>query len=69
MPDGASAESQLPEAGGISGGGPFPTAVGANFDNLLIALGVPAASNAGQAAYGVLPPNYPTSWSAATAPS
>ncbi len=69
MPDGSSAESQLPVAGGISGGGPFPTAVGVNFDNLLIALGVPAASNAGQAAYGLLPPNYPTSWTAATAPS
>lgn len=62
MPDGASAESQLPEAGGISGGGPFPTAVGVNYDELLIALGVPAASNSGQAPYGVLPSNYPTSW-------
>jgi murein DD-endopeptidase MepM/ murein hydrolase activator NlpD len=27
-PDGASAESQLPAAGGISGGGPFPTMIG-----------------------------------------
>ncbi len=69
MPDGSSAESQLPVAGGISGGGPFPAAVGVNFDNLLIALGVPPANNAGQAAYGVLPSNYPVSWSAATAPS
>lgn len=69
MPDGSSAESQLPVAGGVSGGGPFPTAVGVNFDNLLIALGVPPGYGSGQAAYGVLPPNYPTTWSAATAPS
>ena len=62
MPDGSSAESQLAAAGGISGGGPFPTIVGANFDQLLVALGVPAAQNAGQAGYGVLPSNYPTSW-------
>ena len=69
QPDGSSAESQLPVAGGISGAGPFPSAVGVNFDNLLEALGVPPANNAGQAPYGVLPPNYPTTWSAATAPS
>jgi hypothetical protein len=62
MPDSSSAESQLPAAGGISGGGPFPTAVGVNFDALLQALGVPAAPNAGQSAYGLLPPGYPTSW-------
>ena len=49
--------------GGISGGGPFPTVVGVNFDALLQALGVPAAPNAGQSAFGLLPPNYPTSWS------
>jgi hypothetical protein len=63
MPNSASAESQLPEAGGISGGGPFPTQVGVNFDDLLQALGVPAAPNAGQSAFGLLPSNYPTSWS------
>lgn len=63
MPDSSSAESQLAVAGGISGGGPFPTAVGVNFDDLLQALGVPAAPNAGQSAYGLLPPDYPTSWS------
>jgi len=68
MPDGASAESQLPEAGGISGGGPFPTMVGLNFEALLQALGVPAAPNAGQAGNGTLPSNYPTDWTAATKP-
>jgi hypothetical protein len=58
------AESQLAVAGGIGGSGPFPTMVGANFDQLLVALGVPAAPNAGQAAYGALPSAYPTRWSA-----
>jgi hypothetical protein len=62
MPDSASAESQLPEAGGIGGAGPFPTKVGVSFDALLQALGVPAAPNAGQAAYGVLPASYLASW-------
>jgi murein DD-endopeptidase MepM/ murein hydrolase activator NlpD len=62
MPNGASAESQLAEAGGISGYGPFPTKVGLNFEELLQSVGVPAANNAAQTAYGVLPPNYPTSW-------
>jgi murein DD-endopeptidase MepM/ murein hydrolase activator NlpD len=60
--DGESAESQTPQAGGISGGGPFPTAVGNNFDELLQALGVPAAANFGQAPFGTLPAGYPTSW-------
>lgn len=66
MPDGASAESQLPVAGGISGAGPFPTWVGVNFDQLLQALGAPPASNAGQSPFGLLPSNYPTSWSGLT---
>jgi hypothetical protein len=59
---GVSAESELPEAGGIAGGGPFPTRIGDNFDQLLQLLGVPAAPNAAQAPFGVLPANYPTSW-------
>jgi hypothetical protein len=62
MPDSASAESQLPEAGGISGGGPFPTMIGLNFEELLQTLGVPASNNSGQAGFGILPAGYPTSW-------
>ncbi|MGH3300146.1 MAG: hypothetical protein ACRDOK_00460 [Streptosporangiaceae bacterium] len=62
MPDGSSAESQLAAAGGIGGNGPFPTEVGLSFDALLVALGVPAASNAGQAGYGLLPSNIPAEW-------
>jgi murein DD-endopeptidase MepM/ murein hydrolase activator NlpD len=62
QPTGVSAESELPEAGGIGGAGPFPTRVGLNFDQLLVLLGVPAAPNAGQTAYGLLPANYPTVW-------
>ncbi len=62
MPDGASAESQLPEAGGVGGGGPFPTRVGVSFDNLLVAVGVAPAPNAGEAPFGVLPSNIPNGW-------
>jgi hypothetical protein len=56
---GASAESQLPEAGAIGGGGPFPTAVGVNFDELLVSLGAPIAPNRYQLASGLLPSQYP----------
>jgi hypothetical protein len=59
MPDSASAESELPEAGGIGGGGPFPTMVGLSFENVLLGLGVPASSDAGSSGYGTLPPGYP----------
>jgi murein DD-endopeptidase MepM/ murein hydrolase activator NlpD len=62
QPTGVSAESELPEAGGIGGGGPFPTMVGLNFDQLLQLLGAPAAPNVGDAAYGTLPANYPARW-------
>jgi hypothetical protein len=65
QPDGSSAESQLAAAGAISGGGPFPTRVGLNFDELLQALGVAGGSNAAQAASGILPPDYRPEWSAA----
>jgi len=68
QPDGSSAESQLPEAGGISGGGPFPTKVGLNFDALLQALGVPAGPNSTDAPNGTLPQNYPTNWAAVARP-
>jgi hypothetical protein len=64
--DGSTAESQMPEAGGINGGGPFPTEVGLNFDALLQTLGVPAAPNVGDSPGGTLPSNYPTNWTAAT---
>jgi hypothetical protein len=50
------AEAASPEAGGV---GPFPTAIGVNFDELLQSLGVPAAPNFGQPASGYVPANYP----------
>lgn len=56
---GLSAESQLPEAGSIGGGGPFPTRIGLNFEELLQSLGVPAAPDRNQSPYGLLPANYP----------
>jgi len=62
QPTGVSAESELPEAGGIGGAGPFPTMVGVNFDQLLQLLGVPAAPNATDPAYGVLPASYLARW-------
>ena len=64
-PDGLSAESQLPEAGGIGGYGPFPTMIGLNFDELLQSLGVPAAPNSTQPGYGLLPANYPATGTSA----
>ena len=64
MADSSSAESQLPAAGGISGNGPFPTAVGINFEHLLEALGVPESPFDGSATpYGVVPSGYPASYS------
>jgi hypothetical protein len=61
-------ESQAPEAGSIGAGGPFPTIVGLNFDELLQALGAPAAPNAGETGSGALPQGYPANWSAAVKP-
>jgi murein DD-endopeptidase MepM/ murein hydrolase activator NlpD len=58
MPDGASAESEMAAAGGISGGGPFPTMIGLSFNSLLTSLGVPAGSG-GKSGYGLLPAGYP----------
>jgi hypothetical protein len=57
MPDGASAESELPAAGGISGGGPFPTMIGLSFEGQ--SLGVSAGNNSSGSGFGVLPPSYP----------
>jgi hypothetical protein len=68
MPDGSSAESQLGEAGGISGGGPFPTEIGLNFEALLRTLGVPASLYMSGSPSGILPSRYPTNWTAATKP-
>jgi hypothetical protein len=62
QPTGVSAESELPEAGGIGASGPYPTRVGVDFDELLQALGVPAAPTPLEPAYGVLPASYPASW-------
>jgi hypothetical protein len=65
MPNGFTAESQLAEAGGISGAGPFPTTVGLNFEQLLQALGVPAANNRCDSPSGLLPAQYPSNWAGA----
>jgi hypothetical protein len=62
QPTGVSAESQLPEAGAIAGLGPFPTRIGVNFDELLQSLGVSAAPNRAQPAFGLLPAGYPANW-------
>ena len=56
---GLSAESQVPEAGGVGGNGPFPTRIGLNFEELLQSVGVPAAPNRTQSPYGLLPASYP----------
>ncbi|HET9896034.1 MAG TPA: hypothetical protein VFQ44_13990 [Streptosporangiaceae bacterium] len=61
MPDGSSAESQLPVAGGISGGGPFPTVIGLNFEEMLQKLGVATAPNRFISPSGLLPAGY-ASW-------
>jgi murein DD-endopeptidase MepM/ murein hydrolase activator NlpD len=65
MPDSASSESELPEAGGLGGLGPFPTAIGVNFEYLLQALGVPAARYSGQRTFGLVPPRYQIDWAKA----
>jgi hypothetical protein len=65
MASGSTAESQLAEAGGISGAGPFPTDVGLNFEELLQATGVPAANNRYDSPSGLLPSQYPADWATA----
>ncbi len=65
MLDSASSESELPEAGGIGGAGPFPTTIGMNFESLLRALGVPASPNIGDPTSGVAPSRYQIDWAKA----
>ena len=65
MLDSASSESELAEAGGIGGAGPFPTAIGMNFEYLLRALGVPAANNLGEPTSGLVPSRYQIDWAKA----
>ena len=65
MLDSGSAESQLPEAGGIGGQGPFPTAIGMNFEELLRALGVVGAPNSGDTTAGIVPSRYQIDWAKA----
>ena len=65
MANGFTAESQLSEAGGISGSGPFPTKVGLNFEELLQALGVPPGNNFGDSPAGLLPSRFPADWATA----
>jgi murein DD-endopeptidase MepM/ murein hydrolase activator NlpD len=65
MLDSASSESALPEAGSIGGAGPFPTAIGMNFEDLLRALGVVAAPNSGATTAGIVPPRYQIDWAKA----
>ena len=62
QPTSLSAESQLPAAGAIGGLGPYPTRVGLNFDELLTALGAPAAPNRARSPSGRLPAGYPPGW-------
>ncbi len=62
MLDSASSESELAEAGGITGLGPFPTAIGMNFEYLFRALGVPAANNFGEPTSGLVPSRYQIDW-------
>jgi hypothetical protein len=57
------ATSELTEAAATGNAYSFPTAPGTNFDELLQSLGVPAAPNYGQPSFGVLPANYPASYS------
>jgi hypothetical protein len=65
MLDSASSESELSEAGGIGGAGPFPTAIGMNFEDLLLALGVPASPNLSAPTSGIVPSRYQVDWAKA----
>jgi hypothetical protein len=56
------APSQLTEAAAVGEADFFPTALGLNFDDLLVSLGVPAAPNRDQIGSGILPADYPSSW-------
>ena len=56
-------QSQLSEAAATGAADVFPTTAGLNFEELLVSLGVPASPNRDEVGSGILPANYPTSWS------
>jgi len=60
---GGLAQSQLTEAAATGGADSFPTTLGLNFEELHVSLGVPPAPNRDQIGSGILPANYPSSWS------
>jgi murein DD-endopeptidase MepM/ murein hydrolase activator NlpD len=60
--NGLLAQSQLTEAAEIGEADAFPTAVGLNFEDLLVSLGVPAAPNRDEIGSGIVPADYPSSW-------
>jgi hypothetical protein len=68
---GSTTESQMPEAGSISGasaciGVSIPTLIGLNYNNLLTSLGAPSGLNQGQGqTCGIMPSGWP-SWRAKT---
>jgi hypothetical protein len=61
------AESQMPEAGSISGGSAcinfdIPTLIGLNYNSLLVALGAKSGLHESPGSCGQLPSGWPTNW-------